>query len=98
VTRESWHTRSSHLPSRSPIHPTVKEETMPPTANTETERDQYMVRMCKEVARSSPVLPGGASVPSVLPQGSVLGMVTVTASPEALVACLSRGAMPSTRP
>lgn len=71
---------------------------MPPMANTETERDQYMVRMCVEWARSSPESAGGASVPSVPRQGSVPGMGTVLFSTESLVACLSRGAMPSTRP
>lgn len=72
---------------------------MPPMANTETERDQYMVRMrCGGVVRSSLVSAGGVIVPSVPPQGSVPGTGTVPSSQEVLVACLSRGAMPSTRP
>lgn len=96
-TRVTAH-KSSHLPSRSPIHPTVKEEIIPPMANTETERDQYMVRMGGELAGSSLVSDRGTDVPSVLPQGSVTGTGTVPSSPEPLVACLSGGAMPSTRP
>lgn len=94
---------ASHLPSRSPIQPTVKEETMPPMANTDTERDQNMVRTCGEAAGSS----GGASIPSVLPQAPVPGMVLGTvlgtvlgmgpSSPEVLGASLSMGTMPSTR-
>lgn len=79
---EPQHTGASHLPSRSPIQPTVKEETMPPMANTDTDRDQYMVRMCGEVAGSV----WGGSVPSV------------PSSPETLVVNLSGGTMPSTRP
>lgn len=89
---ESQHTRASHLPSRSPIQPTVKEETMPPMANTDTDRDQYMVRMCGEVARSSLMSVRGGTVPSVPPWRNV------PSSPEALVAYLSGGTMPSTRP
>lgn len=92
---ESQHTVCSHLPSRSPIHPTVNEEIMPPMANMETERDQYMVRMCGEVVRSSLVSASGVSVPLVPAQGCVLG--TVPSSPEALVAYLLREAIPSTR-
>lgn len=80
---------------------------MPPMANTDTERDQNMVRTCGEAAGSS----GGVSIPSVLPQalvlgtvpgtvpGTVLGMVLGTgpSSSEVLVASLSMGTMPSTR-
>lgn len=89
---ESEHAGASHLPSRSPIQPTVKEETMPPMANTDTDRDQYMVRMCGEAARSSLMSAGAGSVPSVP------AWRNVPSSPEALVAYLSGETMPSTRP
>ena len=65
---------------------------MPPTANMETERDQYMVGSSKPAE--------GASVPSELPHASVPGMVTVIValSLEVLVACLTMGMAPSMRP
>lgn len=65
---------------------------MPPMANTDTDRDQYMVRMCEEVERSSLMSFGVGSVPSVP------AWRKVPSSPEALVAYLSGGKMPSTRP